>query len=468
MTDSSIRRRIARALVLAATLAGGAGVAQAQTPPPAWDQAPYFKAQIENILVASAGTGAWNVRVVFSIVNPTTGTPWNLKADLPYTSAGASVSMLFGWAPDTDFSNTGSASAALTPTSTTALGSGAALPVSVRNLHGASGVANACASTADCPGVPSLTGRFWVQRTVMPVTFKTAVATGRIGLEGRAVCNGLPGCPTSIAPFANIPVRSATADFALTSSTTPVPALIPDVRRKVVDFDTKCSKCHNGIRLDGHGVPIPRLSLHGNNRNENPNLCVMCHNPNQTDVPYRLLTADPVTSAAEVSVDFKRMVHGIHAGEFRTQPLIVVGFGTSIHDYRDVRFPAKLRDCTRCHVDNGRKGSFELPLPSTTPGTTIATGSVYALPSGATRTIDVNPFDDRRITPTAATCSGCHDKGEVRTHMVRTGGASFSALQSDIGTRVVERCANCHGPGKDKDVRRAHEIRSASTSRDDD
>jgi DnaJ-class molecular chaperone len=65
------------------------------------------------------------------------------------------------------------------------------------------------------------------------------------------------------------------------------------------------------------------------------------------------------------------------------------------------------------------------------------------------------------MTPTAATCSACHDKSEVRSHMVKMGGASFSATQANIGITIKEKCANCHGPGKDKDVRKAHEIGSS-------
>jgi OmcA/MtrC family decaheme c-type cytochrome len=72
----------------------------------------------------------------------------------------------------------------------------------------------------------------------------------------------------------------------------------------------------------------------------------------------------------------------------------------------------------------------------------------------------VDPRDDLKITPTAATCSACHDRAEVRSHMISTGGASFSTQQQNIGVTVKERCASCHGPGKEKDVRRVHEISS--------
>ena len=86
--------------------------------------------------------------------------------------------------------------------------------------------------------------------------------------------------------------------------------------------------------------------------------------------------------------------------------------------------------------------------------TTVSTGSTYA-----PRVIDGDPANDLNITPTAAVCSACHDSAKVRTHMVTTGGASFSVRQSDIDAgRVAERCVRCHGPGRDKDVRKVHSI----------
>jgi OmcA/MtrC family decaheme c-type cytochrome len=79
----------------------------------------------------------------------------------------------------------------------------------------------------------------------------------------------------------------------------------------------------------------------------------------------------------------------------------------------------------------------------------------------------VDPNDDVKITPIAATCSGCHDKAEVRSHMIRTGGASFATTQARITSGAVrERCASCHGPGKDEDVRKAHEIGTGGGSDD--
>jgi OmcA/MtrC family decaheme c-type cytochrome len=304
------------------------------------------------------------------------------------------------------------------------------------------------------------------------VTPLPATATfGRVALEGRPVCAGtqIGTCPTPLVTttttatgtttkttYANIPVTSATADFALTSSTHA--KLTTNQRRPIVDIN-KCKGCHDDRK---HGdVVVPRLSLHGANRNENLDLCVACHNPNQTDVPYRYLEPlDPRIGAAETPIDFKVMVHSIHAGGFRTTPYIVIGRFGSVNDFSGVRFPAELRkSCPLCHVANAGVWSFELPLSKDVLGTTIKTQSVYQVPLGSQRTIDVNPANDTKITPTAATCSACHTKSEVRNHMIQTGGASFATTQEKISNKtVVERCVNCHGRGKEKDVRKVHEL----------
>jgi OmcA/MtrC family decaheme c-type cytochrome len=431
----------------------------AQAPPPAWDFAPMFKYKIENVLVNTSTAGTWNVKVIFSVSNPGTGDVWDIKTALPYQTTGAALTIDIGWDPSRDITNTGSASALLTPVVTTALGTAAAAPLQIRNLQHPTTGANRCTTRLECPGVPDFFNRFWVQKAVTPVKFTQDVAMGRVAIEGRAVCNGLIGCPPG-PPYANIPVRSEVVDFAFLSVTSPTAAVVPDQRRAIVDFETKCKTCHNDRSVDRNGVPIPRLSLHGGNRNENLKLCVMCHNPNQTDVPYRLLTADARTSGAETPLDMKTMIHSIHSGGFREKPFVVIGFNSSINDFTEVRFPATLSNCLNCHLQSGGKGTFELPLANSVLGTTVKTGSTYAVPAGGTRTISVDPSDDLKITPTAATCSACHDKAEVQSHMVSKGGASFATQQRNIGVAVRERCATCHGPGKEKDVRRVHEISS--------
>ena len=464
-TSTFMRKARALLILAASLLLLGHAPSHAQTPAPAWNVAPQFRYNIENILVSTPVPGSWDVKVVFSISNPGTGEVWDIKNALPYQTAGASLTLDIAWDVKTDFVNTGSANALLSPVQSTTLGAAPAAPIQVRNLHSRTVGASPCTTSLECPGVADFFNRFWVQRRITPINFTQNVTTGRVALEGHPMCNGPTACPPG-PPYANIPVRSETADFAFLASVTPVRAVIADPRREIVDFDTKCSRCHNGKKLDQAGVPIPRLSLHGNNRTENLKLCVMCHNPNQTDAAYRVITADARTSGAETSIDFKRMVHSIHAGGFRSTAFTVIGFNTSINDFSRVRFPSGLKNCLSCHIETNGKGSFELPLQSSVLGSTISTGSSYAVAAGALRSIDVNPGNDLKISPTAATCSGCHDKAEVQSHMIRTGKASFSTTQAAIGVTVKERCATCHGPGQEEDVRKAHELRSTSGTRE--
>jgi len=461
-TIESLRGWMRAALLGGAALLATAAGAQT-TLPLAWNQAKYFEYRIENVVVApvpAAAVPTWNVKVIFSVYNPDQQAYWEIKTAEPFAKGSLTVDI--GWNPKTDFTNTGSANAALAPLAT--FGSGAALPVQVRGLTTAAG-STRCAGTTDCPNVENAGTRnvYWVARNVTPTP---AVAFGRVALEGRPVCAGtqLTGCPapltssTGTVTYANVPARSATADFAFNTST-PLAAKVANQRRQVVDI-AKCKGCHDDRK---HGdVVVPRLSLHGANRNENLDLCVACHNPNQTDVPYRYAEpADPRLGAAETPIDFKVMVHSIHAGGFRTTPYVVVGFNSSVNDFSGVRFPAELRkSCPLCHVaDSTGRWSFELPLPSTVLGTTIRTQSVYQVAkTDPARSIDVNPANDTKISPTAATCSACHTSSEVRSHMVQTGGASFATTQAEIGKSVIERCHTCHGRGKDKDVRKVHEL----------
>jgi len=466
-------------LILFGALAAAASAVSGQTTtlPLAWEQTKYFQYNIENVVATPSATpGTWNVKVIFSVGNPVQQSYWDIKAAEPFTKGGA-VTLDIAWSPKTDFANAGSKGAALAPLVSPVLGDGAAMPVQVRNLVSTTVAgAAACTTTTECPNVAGVGVRplYWVARDITPVP--AAATAGRVALEGRPVCAGtqLTGCPTpsttttgttTVTTYANIPVRSATADFAL-PTTTSLAAMLPNQRRQIVDI-AKCKGCHDDRQ---HGdVVVPRLSLHGANRNENLDLCVTCHNPNQTDVPYRYLsTTDARIGGPETPVDFKVMVHSIHAGGFRRTPYVVIGRNSSVNDYSGVRFPAELRkSCLKCHVtDASGRGSFELPLKSTVLGTTIKTQSIYQVAAGATRTIDVNPANDTKITPTAATCSACHDNSEVRSHMIRTGGASFATTQDKIGKTVNERCASCHGPGKDKDVRKVHELSSSSSSRD--
>jgi len=413
--------------------------ASAQEAPLLWDSTKFFQ---YNILSVSHDTNARMVTVVFSVTNPQSGNAsYDIRSGNPPFQSPATLRVNVGWNADSwgtaELVNTGSnpGTAALNSIIRTWMnftppnpgGVGPAYPNVVNALTGA----KACtAALSPCSGFPNPSLTFWIQNT-LPAQ---ASGSGRVAIEGHpSIQTGVDSMGAPI--YGSVPVKSVYRDFPIAAGSL--------ARRQVVDFN-KCAVCHDGGK---HGDTIvPRLSLHGANRNEEPGLCVMCHNPNQTDVAYR-------SSGAEESVDFKRLVHGIHAGGFRKQPLVIIGFRGAVNDFSHVRFPAELRNCLNCHIDNNGKGTFELPLASKL-GSTIASASLLSPLPGF---VDVNPANDLRISPIAATCSACHDSREVRRHMVSMG-ASFGVTQSVLEGK--EQCLTCHGPGRKEDVRRAHEIRS--------
>ena len=369
--------------------------------PPAWEATPYFQYNIEAV---DFDRTTRVTRVFFSVTNPwANDLPWDIKSDTPFTqlapSAVSRLALDFGW-NTREYTNTGSGSR-----------SGPAYPISVDVLKN---------STELFPD----SGLYVASATLPP----QAVGSGVVAIEGH------PAWPVNLGGVqvnAPVPVKSAYRYFPITDS-------VAVARRESVDIH-KCMACHDG-------TDIPRLSLHGSNRTEELRVCVICHNPNQTDIPFR-------TSGAEESIDFKRMIHGIHAAKKRTNPLIIIGRGGSVNDYSGVQFPAELKNCLNCHIEQPGLGTYQIPLAPSVLGSTIKTRSILG------GTLDVDPTNDLKITPVASVCSSCHDSSKAISHMKDKGRAVFGVLQSQIDSGAVrERCVDCHGPGKDKDVRRAHSI----------
>jgi OmcA/MtrC family decaheme c-type cytochrome len=368
--------------------------------------------------ITNTARGAHPV-IVFAVVNPDTGEAYDLKTDPEWTQIVSAASRLFlqiGW--DTrEFTNRDSDSNSVPG------GTGAAQPIPI----------NALAATVVANGDGTYTAE-----SPLPIP-ATASGTGTVAMEGHPAGQDATGAWT-----VRLPVRSVYKNFTITDAT-----VVP--RRNIVDVD-KCRRCH---RSDGSGV-APRLTAHGNNRTEEPQVCVLCHNPNNTDIPFRLPSDPEVVvgpySYPEQSIDFKRLVHGIHASAkgFRENPLVVIGRNHTVFDASTLsEYPTDLKKCAACHVDDGRTGTFELPLAPTVLGSTFDTGSVR--PGGIL--IDADPGNDVKISPIAATCSSCHDHREVIAHMRDTGGATFTAGRQS----ARERCATCHGPGRKKSVRKVHQ-----------
>ena len=152
------------------------------------------------------------------------------------------------------------------------------------------------------------------------------------------------------------------------------------VRRTVVD-NAKCLACHK------------QLALHGNNRVNNVQLCVMCHNTSNVQ--------------AGGVWDMKEMVHGIHAAAFRGPD------ETYTTDFAGVTYPANLRHCTKCHIGTSLATStYTASLPDNVLLTTVA-GTGFAA------TDNVN-------SPTASACYYCHASSTAASHFVQMGGDIMS------------------------------------------
>jgi OmcA/MtrC family decaheme c-type cytochrome len=324
--------------------------------------------------------------VVFSVTDPTNAdAAYDILADVPFVQGGSSLSVLIGWDPE-ELHNSGSGSVPGQPMSISALSS--------------------AVSNGD--------GTFTVNATI-----PDGIGAVRVALEGHPISAGerLP----VLNVFENISTGGAVTD-----------------RRELVDIN-KCNACHG------------TLSLHGNNRTGEIGVCVMCHNPDATDIDVRPATVDDNEDGVfdnfaaagddgkrEEAIDFKRMIHGIHAGEagehgisVRSNGLVVYGFRRSLHDYSHVRYPvgdSGLRNCDMCHVGSGPP---PLPLAAEVLGSTIRTGDPALAGQAEIDAALEDAADDLNISPTAAVCSSCHDGGQIQSHM-EINGASFGVQQENI------------------------------------
>lgn len=370
-----------------------------------------------------AGTG--RVTATFTITDPSNGdTPYDLtEADW----ATSTLRLNIAWDTD-DYTNTGS-------------GSGVAKAVQIAFLSGG-------ALDATYHSYNAGTGEHTVVSDPLPAAAQAA-GSGSVAIEGypKADVDGVT---------VNTPITSAVAYFSITDTTT-------QSRRVVVD-NAKCLQCHE------------TLSLHGNNRVNETAICVTCHNPNNTDIEVRPTDGSAVDAKKEESIDFKRMIHAIHAGEageyeFRENGIVVYGHITSRSsaynavDFSHMRFPGILSNCTTCHDGD----SYKLPLDPAVQPSTVDTNSLLTETKAGwtlqTWIPDTDPSDDLVITPTAAVCSSCHDSVASMTHMEEFG-AGLRESGAELGTGVtrasvggyVERCVNCHVEGQGADMDTVHGI----------
>ena len=360
--------------------------------------------QYNVISIANAAVGQ-TPSVTFSVTNPQDNdSAYDLGTDPAWTACNGTsrLAVTLAWTTD-DYTNSGS-------------GNAPAQPVSMNPL-------TACGGTATNNG----DGTFTVTSPV-PVP---AGITGTLsaGLEGHPWVDidgdGAAGFSERIA------VKNAIRYQGIDGAAV--------VKRRNAIAIERCDQCHN------------QLTIHGNNRTDEPEVCVQCHNPNATDINRRNPPCSDDLGTDDVPIDFKRMIHRIHSSGATGVPFEVCGFGNSTHVY-DVTYPGQIRNCEGCHETpdpDEERFPYHPVEAGTILGTTISAGADLA-----------SPTDDVVISPNSSVCSSCHVSNLAKLHMEQNGG-NFAATKNPDGTlnpADVESCALCHGPGRSADVQEVHGV----------
>jgi OmcA/MtrC family decaheme c-type cytochrome len=361
-----------------------------------------FQFNIENVFDMTVGVAP---TVEFSVTNPLDGSYYDILNDVEFTTcAGGASRLAIGIAWNTaDYTNTGS-------------GSTPAQPISMNPL--------ACFGNPPATPVAGSPGFFSVTAGIpLPAT---AVGTAAVTIDGHpavdidGVINRIP--VTNVIEYVGIDGASAVA------------------RRDVIAIE-KCDDCHKA------------LSLHGNNRTDNPEVCVTCHNPNATDASKRVPVMNPtdpptdcinILGTDDTPIDFKLMIHALHASGENEVPYEVCGYGNAPHSI-EFDYPGHVNNCEGCH----EPGTYFPVDPATVLGTTFDVGGNQA-----------SPTDDRVVSPNTAVCSACHVSTLAAQHMIQNGG-DFNATKAADSTLIssgVETCEICHGEGRSADVEIVHGV----------
>jgi OmcA/MtrC family decaheme c-type cytochrome len=400
---------------------GGLQVVAAHTTPV---DAAAAKFQYRIVSVANTAPGD-TPSVTIEVVDPTNGdAPYNILDPAgPFQQSGSNLSVDMAW-PTVDFSNVGTNSAGSASTGTPNQ------PVSISFRSGVT--ANADGSFTAVSPIPVPAG---------------AAGSGAMSVEGRAV-QSLANLSGSGTTSVELGIAGVTSTFAVTDTA-------PQARRQVVDI-AKCDACHRV------------LTLHGQNRTDDIELCASCHNPDATDIGMHTAASGlcaPIGTAGanpEQPIDFKVLIHEIHAsgatgssGALRyPDGVTICSFGARPTTF-NVLYPGNLEDCDACHISGtGTTNGTYYPVDdSQVQGTTVASNDRTTL------------TDDLVISPNTAVCASCHTSATAKQHMMQNGGnftaaktASGALVSTVNGAPVVETCSLCHGPGGVADVKVMHHL----------
>ncbi len=233
-------------------------------------------------------------------------------------------------------------------------------------------------------------------------TFKHFVPDGAlgsfaIGIEGRRTETLLPGTVTQM----DVQYGGDNKVVYFSVDGSPV-----QPRRSIAEV-ANCNQCHF------------KLSAHGGNRNQ-VEMCVLCHNPSNTDAAQRPNATDPAErTKPPQGINFNMLIHRIHTGEGLKEAgksYTVIGRNGSVNDFTKVRFPplspegspGDTRNCALCHLNGSQSMS-----------------------GGLNDVLDPQGFINP-VKPNSSACIGCHV----------TAAASSHALANT--TAIGESCVVCH------------------------
>jgi OmcA/MtrC family decaheme c-type cytochrome len=161
-------------------------------------------------------------------------------------------------------------------------------------------------------------------------------------------------------------------------------------------------------------------------------MCVICHNPSNSDAAQRPNAADPAEKTKPPQgINFALLIHRIHTGENLKEDgktYTVIGRNGSVNDFTNVRFPlmspqggpGDTRACVKCHID----------------GTQFGSGGVNDVQDAQGF---INP-----VKPTTAACIGCHVTAATSSHAL------------SMTTSIGESCTVCHDSGATFAVDKMH------------
>ncbi|MBI2890281.1 MAG: cytochrome c3 family protein [Nitrospirae bacterium] len=177
-----------------------------------------------------------------------------------------------------------------------------------------------------------------------------------------------------------------------------------DVQKEIVG---NCADCHKGA-MSGrfylhHADPTSRNPAGSWSIDSDPvRTCKNCHNQEGYAAYCASRTESPCSTANKVPDNIVRRVHGVHMGEELENPLNTDPKNGDFKDYTEVVFPADVRNCTKCHLDDSWKNK-----------------------------------------PSRLACGACHDHVDFSTgenHGGHEGGQSGGVQTDD------KNCATCHPP----------------------